>query len=131
MLSEEIEESADSGQEAAAGREDRVDHARSRGYRKRGGGAHRLTLDEALVAAPERTIDVLALDRALEAFGLVDARKARVVELRFFGGLSLEETAEVLHVSVETVKRDWRLARLWLLRALGGDAPGPAHGPRK
>lgn len=96
-----------------------VDHARSRGYRKRGGGAPLLSLDEALMA-PEPALDVIELDRALEAFSIVDARKARVVELRFFGGLSMEETADVLHVSVETVRRDWRLAKLWLLRELRG-----------
>jgi len=66
-------------------------------------------------------VDVLALDRALEALAAVDARKSRVIELRFFGGLSVEETAEVLHVSADTVKRDWRLAKLWLLRELEGD----------
>jgi RNA polymerase sigma-70 factor (ECF subfamily) len=99
-----------------------VDHARSRGSRKRGGDAERVTLDEGMVASPERAIDVVALDRALEALAAVDARKSRTIELRFFGGLSVEETAEVLHVSTDTVKRDWRLAKLWLLRELGGDA---------
>ena len=98
-----------------------VDHARARGYRKRGGGAQRVTLDEALVASPDPGLDVLALDRALEALAEVDARKSKVVELRFFGGLSVEETAEVLHVSPDTVKRDWRLAKLWLLRELEGE----------
>ena len=98
-----------------------VDHARSRGYRKRGGGAERVTLDEELVTAPEPPVDVLALDRALEALAAVDARKSRVIELRFFGGLSVEETADVLHVSPDTVKRDWRLAKLWLLRELEGE----------
>lgn len=98
-----------------------VDHARARGYRKRGGGAQRVTLDEGLVAAPDPGLDVLALDRALEALAKVDARKSRTVELRFFGGLTVEETAEVLHVSTDTVKRDWRLAKLWLLRELEGD----------
>ena len=98
-----------------------VDHARSRGYRKRGGGAERVTLDEELVASPEPPVDVLALDRALEALAAVDARKSRVIELRFFGGLSVEETADVLHVSPDTVKRDWRLAKLWLLRELEGE----------
>jgi RNA polymerase sigma factor (TIGR02999 family) len=83
-----------------------VDHARSRGYRKRGGGAERVTLEEGLVAAPEPAVDV---------------RKSRVIELRFFGGVSVEETAEVLHVSPDTVKRDWRLAKLWLLRELEGE----------
>jgi RNA polymerase sigma factor (TIGR02999 family) len=95
-----------------------VDHARSRGYRKRGGGAERVTLDEGLVMSPEPAVDVLALDRALESLAAVDVRKSRVIELRFFGGLSVEETAEVLHVSPDTVKRDWRLAKLWLLREL-------------
>jgi RNA polymerase sigma factor (TIGR02999 family) len=99
-----------------------VDHARSRGSRKRGGDAERVTLDEGMVASPERAIDVVALDRALEALAAVDVRKSRTIELRFFGGLSVEETAEVLHVSADTVKRDWRLAKLWLLRELGGDA---------
>ena len=99
-----------------------VDHARSRGYRKRGGGAQRVTLDEALLASPEPSLDVVALDRALEALAAVDERKSRVVELRFFGGLSVEETAEVLHLSNDTIKRDWSLAKLWLLRELEGDA---------
>lgn len=99
-----------------------VDHARARGYRKRGGGAQRVTLHEGLVAASEPAVDVVALDRALEALAAVDVRKSRVIELRFFGGLSVEETAEVLHVSSDTVKRDWRLAKLWLLRELEGQA---------
>jgi RNA polymerase sigma-70 factor, ECF subfamily len=98
-----------------------VDHARSRGYRKRGGDAQRVTLDEGLITSPEPAIDVVALDCALEALAAVDLRKARVIELRFFGGSSVEETAEVLHVSPDTVKRDWRLAKLWLLRELEGD----------
>jgi RNA polymerase sigma-70 factor (ECF subfamily) len=97
-----------------------VDHARSRGYRKRGGGAQRVTLDEALVVAPEPALDLVALDRALEALAVADVRKSRVIELRFFGGLSVEEAADVLHVSSDTVKRDWRLAKLWLLRELNG-----------
>lgn len=99
-----------------------IDHARVRGSRKRGGGAQRITLDENVLTAREPSIDVVAVDRALDAFAKVDPRKSQVVELRFFGGLSLEEIADVLHVSVETVKRDWRLARLWLSRALQGDA---------
>jgi RNA polymerase sigma factor (TIGR02999 family) len=98
-----------------------VDYARSRGYHKRGGGLQRVTLDEALVTSPEPALDVVALDCALEALAAVDARKSRVIELRFFGGLSVEETAEVLHVSSDTVKRDWRLAKLWLLRELEGE----------
>jgi RNA polymerase sigma factor (TIGR02999 family) len=99
-----------------------VDHARSRGYRKRGGGAERVTLDGGLVTSRELALDVVALDLALEALAAVDVRKSRIIELRFFGGLSVEETAEVLHVSPDTVKRDWRLAKLWLLRELEGDA---------
>jgi len=98
-----------------------VDHARSRGYRKRGGGVQRVTLSEATVAAPELALDVVALDRALDRLAAVDVRKSRVIELRFFGGLSVEETAAVLEVSADTVKRDWRLAKLWLLRDLEGD----------
>ena len=102
-----------------------VDHARARGYQKRGGGAQQVTLDDALVVSPEPAldrVDLVALDRALEALAAVDARKSRVIELRFFGGLSVEEAADVLHVSADTVKRDWRLAKLWLLRELEGDA---------
>ena len=98
-----------------------VDHARSRNYRKRGGGAQQVTLDEAVVLVPPLQLDLVALDRALEALAVVDERKGRVIELRFFGGLSVEETADVLKVSTDTVKRDWRLAKLWLLRALEGD----------
>jgi len=98
-----------------------VDHARSRGYLKRGGGAQRVTLNDELVASPALALDVVALDRALEALAAVDPRKSRMIELRFFGGLSVEETAEVLHVSPDTVKRDWRLAKLWLLRELEGE----------
>ena len=97
-----------------------IDHARARGYQKRGGGAQQITLTDALLVAPARPIDVIDLDQALEGLALVDARKARVVELRFFGGLSVEETADVLHVSNDTIKRDWRLAKLWLLRELKG-----------
>jgi RNA polymerase sigma factor (TIGR02999 family) len=99
-----------------------VDHARSRGYRKRGGDAQRVTLNEGLVASSGPDLDVVALDRALEGLASVDVRKSRMIELRFFGGLSVDETAEVLHVSTDTVKRDWRLAKLWLLRELEGKA---------
>jgi RNA polymerase sigma factor (TIGR02999 family) len=95
-----------------------VDHARKRGFAKRGGGALRVTLDEALLVEKARGIEVLALNEALEALVRIDRRKSRVVELRYFGGLSIAETAEVLGVSVETVKRDWRMARAWLLGEL-------------
>ena len=99
-----------------------VDHARARGYQKRGGGVARVTFTEALAVVPEPSIDLVALDRALEELAVDDARKARVIELRSFGGLSVEETAEVLHLSTDTIKRDWRLAKLWLLRALEGES---------
>jgi RNA polymerase sigma-70 factor (ECF subfamily) len=99
-----------------------VDHARKRGYHKRGGDAERVTLDEAMLVAPEPTVDLVTLDRVLESFAKIDARKSRVVELRFFGGLSVNETAEVLHVSADTVNRDWRLAKLWLLSQLQAES---------
>ncbi len=95
-----------------------VDHARARRSEKRGGGIAPITLDEALAASPEAGTDVLAVDEALSAFQQIDPRKARVVELRFFGGLSIEETAEALGISVESVARDWRLAKVWLMRRL-------------
>ena len=95
-----------------------VDHARNRQRVKRGGGAVQVTLDEAIVAPQMNGVDVVALDEALEALARVDARKCRVVELRFFGGLSVEESAEVLEVSPETVMRDWKMAKTWLYREL-------------
>ena len=97
-----------------------VDHARARGFQKRVGGTQQVTLDEALVVSSEPAVQLLDLDRALETLAAVDPRKGRVIELRFFGGLSVEETAEVLHISTDTVKRDWRLAKLWLLREMEG-----------
>ena len=96
-----------------------VDHARARGYQKRGGGVPKVTLDEALVGPEEKGRNLVALDDALTALAEVDLRKSKVVELRFFGGLSVEETAEVLKVSTETVMRDWRLAKAWLAREMG------------
>ena len=98
-----------------------VDFARSRRNLKRGGDLRRVSLDEALAVSGGRAADLVALDDALKALKAVDERKSRVVELRFFGGLSVEETAEVLKVSEETVMRDWRLARMWLLRELEGE----------
>jgi RNA polymerase sigma-70 factor (ECF subfamily) len=95
-----------------------VDLARSRRYAKRGGEAIRVTFDEALEAQAVQTPDWIALDDALKALEAVDARKSRVVELRFLGGLSVEETAEVLQVSPDTVHRDWRFAKAWLRREL-------------
>ena len=97
-----------------------VDHARSRRYQKRGGDAVRVTFDEALVVSDESTQDLVALDDALVALGTFDERKSRVIELRFFGGLSVEETASVLDVSPDTVLRDWRLAKAWLRREMCG-----------
>jgi len=97
-----------------------VDYARSRGYQKRGGGAVRVTLVEEIAAVNEPDLELVALDDALQALAKFDERKGRVVELRSFGGLSVEETAAVLDVSPDTVMRDWKLAKAWLLRELGG-----------
>ena len=95
-----------------------VDHARARHYQKRGGHAPRVTFDEALVVTNEPATDFVALDDALEALAAFDERKSRVIELRFFGGLSVEETALVLKVSPTTVSGDWRLAKAWLQREM-------------
>ena len=95
-----------------------VDFARDRQYLKRGGGALRVSLGEAEAFSVERGADLVALDEALTGLAEVDRRKGQVVEMRFFGGLSVEEVAEVLKVSKETVMRDWRLAKAWLLREL-------------
>ena len=100
-----------------------VDSARAKHYQKRGGGAQKVSLDEALVVTNEPGQDLVALDDALTALAQVDARKSQVIEMRFFGGLSVEETAEALHVSSDTVMRDWRLAKVWLLRELSGEKP--------
>jgi RNA polymerase sigma factor (TIGR02999 family) len=97
-----------------------VDFARARGYQKRGGDARQVSLDEALVIGQPRDEDLLALDEALSALANTDERKSRVVELRFFGGLTEAETAEALQVSPETVRRDWRLAKSWLRLWLSG-----------
>jgi RNA polymerase sigma factor (TIGR02999 family) len=99
-----------------------VDAARARGSQKRGGDAVRVTFDEGLEVADEHPLDVIALDAALEALKQFDERKSRVVELRFFGGLDVAETAAVLGVSADTVMRDWRLAKAWLQREIGGGA---------
>jgi RNA polymerase sigma factor (TIGR02999 family) len=95
-----------------------VDFARSRRYAKHGGGAQPVCLDDSLVVARQASTDVVAVDDALNALAKIDARKSQVVELRFFGGLTTDETAEVLKVSPETVRRDWKLAKVWLLREL-------------
>ena len=90
-----------------------VDHARRRGFAKRGGEALRVSLDDVLLAAEERGVELLALDRALDELARIDPRKSRVVELRYFGGLTIEETAAVLNVSIDTAKRDWRMTKAW------------------
>lgn len=97
-----------------------VDHARTKRREKRGGGRIFVTLDEAATQAAERSAEVVALDEALARLFTIDERKSRVVELRYFGGLSNEEIAEVLKVSVNTVVRDWSLARAWLRREMSG-----------
>ena len=97
-----------------------VDAARKKAYQKRGGGAQRVTFDEALPVSNDPGQDLVALDDALQALAAMDARKAQVIEMRFFGGLTVEETAEALGVSPDTVMRDWRLAKVWLLRELKG-----------
>jgi RNA polymerase sigma-70 factor, ECF subfamily len=95
-----------------------VDLARTRLAQKRGGGVEKVTLDEELLVSSGHSRHLLAIDEALDALARVDARKAKVVELRFFGGLSVEESAAVLAVSAETVMRDWKMAKAWLLREL-------------
>jgi RNA polymerase sigma-70 factor (ECF subfamily) len=95
-----------------------VDHARGRQSAKRGGDAVRIPLDEALLGTSARGVDMLALDDALVSLSKVDPRKGRVVELRYFGGLTVEEAAEVLRISPETVQRDWKMAKAWLFREL-------------
>src|SRR2546430_17503274 len=102
-----------------------INFARSRHYKKRGGGAPHVDFDEALLVTSAPDENLLALDDALNRLALVDVRKSRVVELRFFGGLGVKETAEVLKVSSDTVMRDWKVAKVWLLRELHG---GAAHG---
>jgi RNA polymerase sigma-70 factor (ECF subfamily) len=98
-----------------------VDHARARRYQKRGGDAARVSFDEALVVTEEPGQDLVALDDALAALSRVDERKSRVIEMRYFGGLSVDETAAVLNVSPSTVMGDWRMAKAWLKREMRGD----------
>jgi RNA polymerase sigma-70 factor (ECF subfamily) len=104
-----------------------VDHARHRASLKRGGDADRVSLSDALLGTPAKVVDVLAIDEALSSLAALDPRKVRVVEMRYFGGLSLEETAEALGISPETAKRDWRAAKAYLLAAL---SPGESF-PRE
>ena len=103
-----------------------VDSARSRGRAKRNGDGIRMSFDEALAVSPEKAPDLLAIDDALTALAALDARQSKVVELHFFGGLSWEEVAEVLRVSVGTVRRDWSLAKIWIYRQLTSGGPHDA-----
>jgi RNA polymerase sigma-70 factor (ECF subfamily) len=98
-----------------------TDFARSRGYQKRSGKVVRVSFDEALLVSPQKDADLAALDEAMNKLAVMDERKSRVVEMRFFGGLDVKETAEVLKVSPDTVMRDWKMAKVWLLRELSGD----------
>jgi RNA polymerase sigma-70 factor (ECF subfamily) len=102
-----------------------IDFARKRGYKKRGGAIIHVDFDELLVVSSHADTNLLAVDQALERLARVDARTSRVVELRFFGGLGVKETAEVMKISTDTVKRDWKFAKVWLLRDLRG---GGRHG---
>lgn len=103
-----------------------VDHARAKGYAKRGAYAKQVTLDEGVGASGQRAPDLLALDDALKGLETLDPRKSQIVEMRFFGGFSLEETAEALEISVPTVEREWRAARAWLHKAMtSGERDGP------
>ena len=100
-----------------------VDHARSYRYEKRGAGAQRVGLDDAKVFSEERAGELVALDEALTELATVDPRKSRIVELRFFGGLNIDETAEVMELSPTTVQREWRAAKAWLQRFIKGENP--------
>jgi RNA polymerase sigma factor (TIGR02999 family) len=103
-----------------------TDFARSRGYKKRSGKLNRVTFTEALWVAPQSDTDLAVLDAAMKKLATVDERKSRVVEMRFFGGLTVQESAEVLKVSQDTVMRDWKFAKVWLLRELNGEQHGGA-----
>jgi RNA polymerase sigma factor (TIGR02999 family) len=100
-----------------------VEYARGRGAAKRGGNACRLTLDETIALPQQLDVDVVELDRALNGLAELDPQQSRIVELRFFAGLTIEDTSEVLGISPATVKRDWVTARAWLYRAMSGEAP--------
>src|SRR5580658_10168189 len=104
-----------------------TDFARSRNYQKRGAGAVQVSLDQGLLLTPEKDGDIMALDEALTEFAVLYPRQSQVVELRFFGGLEVKETAEALKISPETVKRDWRFAKAWLRRALSDETIGNAN----
>ena len=100
-----------------------VDMARGRQTERRGSGAHKMSLDQVVVFSPERAAELVALDDALAALAKLDERKSKIVEMRFFGGLTLEETAEVLNISPETVLREWKRAKAWLQSELNTAAP--------
>ncbi|PYS56944.1 MAG: RNA polymerase subunit sigma-70 [Acidobacteria bacterium] len=95
-----------------------VDHARSHTYAKRGGGAHKIALDDAMAVSQQRAADVVALDDALKRLAEIDPQQSRIVEMKFFGGLTIEETAEVLGLSPATIKREWSTAKAWLYHEL-------------
>lgn len=101
-----------------------VDHARGRSSLKRGGGALKVTLDDAAIVTEARSDELLALDEALQELAAQDPRKSQIVELRYFGGLTVEETAEFLKMSQRTVEREWTMAKAWLYRALSGEESG-------
>ena len=103
-----------------------VDHARERQSLKRGAGALKVTLDEAALVTKTRSEELIALDEALEKLAVQDRRKSQIVELRYFGGLTAEETAEFLNLSLRTVEREWNMAKAWLYRALSGEEPDEA-----
>ena len=105
-----------------------VDYARRGHYAKRGGAARRVSLDEAMIVSKEKARDLVALDDALTRLAATDLRKSQVVELRYFGGLSMEEIAKVLQISEVTVRRDWSTAKAWLYRAIGGTNKASANG---
>ena len=105
-----------------------VDHARSHRAEKRGGEREKIEFDEALAPSDEKAVDLIALDDALQDLGKLDPRQSRIVELRFFGGLTNEEIGEVLEISPRTIKREWRLAKAWLRREIMGREPDAALG---
>jgi len=100
-----------------------VDHARSSRSAKRGGGVQKLTLDEAVAGSQERNLDLVALNDSLISLAQIDPQQSRIIELRFFGGLTIEETAEVLSISPATVKRDWNMAKAWLYGEINRGQP--------
>lgn len=116
------------GVAAAVMRRILVDYARSRRAAKRGGGIEKIQLDEAIAVSPERHVDLVALDDAMKDLGRFDPRQSQIVELRFFGGLTVEEVGEVLGISERTVKREWRLARAWLRREIVRGEDDASHG---